>query len=228
MATAGLWTTPTDLCRYALAVQTACAGERGALLSQPLAREMLTPQVAGSGGIGGLSAVGLGPFIAGGGAGSRFGHSGGNEGFRCHLLAYREGGIGAAVMTNSDAGGWLLQHAYAAIAEAYAWPGYVGDIVDPDWPDSATLAACAGTYALRDGFELTITSSGHGLQVTFAGQAPIVFPFAGRTDAGAIEFVSTVTDTRLRLESEDQAGRAITFVQNDQDIVCPLLQAADA
>ena len=49
-----------------------------------------------------------------------------------------------------------------------------------------------------------------------------MFAFVGRTDDGAIEFASTVTDTRLRLESEEQAGQAITFVQNDQDIVCPL------
>ena len=227
LATAGLWTTPADLCRYALAVQAAYAGGRGALLSQPLAREMLTPQVAASDRIGGLSAVGLGPFVAQDDAASRFGHSGGNEGFRCHLLAYREGGIGAAVMTNSDAGGRLLQHAYAAIAEAYAWPGYVGDIVEPDWPSAATLAACAGTYRLRNGFELTVTPAGHGLQVAFVRQAPIVFAFVGRTDAGAIEFASTVTDTKLRLESEDQAGQAITFVQNDQDVVCPLLQAPE-
>jgi CubicO group peptidase (beta-lactamase class C family) len=227
MATAGLWTTPTDLCRYALAVQTAYAGGRGALLSQPLARAMLTPQVTASDQIGGLSSVGLGPFIAEDGAASRFGHSGGNEGFRCHLLAYHEGGIGAAMMTNSDAAGWLLHYAYAAVAAEYAWPGYVGDVVEPDWPNAATLAACAGRYRLRDGFGLTVTSAGHGLEVAFARQAPIMFAFVGRTDAGAIEFASTVTETRLRLESEDHAGQAITLVQNDRDTVCPLVQPAD-
>jgi CubicO group peptidase (beta-lactamase class C family) len=227
LATAGLWTTPTDLCRYAVAVQAAFAGGRGALLSQPLAREMLTPQVAASERIGGLSALGLGPFLADDGAASRFGHSGGNEGFRCHLLAYREAGIGAAVMTNSDAGGWLLQHAYAAIAAAYAWPGQPDEIVEPDWPDEATLTACAGTYRLRDGFELKITPAQHGLQVAFDRQAPTMFGFVGRADTGAIEFASNVTDTMLRLESEDQAGHAITFVQNNQDIVCPRLEARD-
>jgi CubicO group peptidase (beta-lactamase class C family) len=227
MATAGLWTTPTDLCRYALAVQAAYAGARDALLSQSLATEMLTPQVTASDRIGGLTAVGLGPFVAEDGAASRFGHSGANEGFRCHLLAYREDGIGAAVMTNSDAGGWLLPHAFAAIAEARAWPNYVADIVAPDWPPAAILTSCAGRYRLRDGFELTITPAGHGLEVAFVGQAPIVFGYTGRTEAGAIEFTSTVTDTRLRLESGDNPRRAITFVQNDQEIVCPFVQATD-
>jgi CubicO group peptidase (beta-lactamase class C family) len=226
LATAGLWTTPSDLCRYALAVQAAYAGGAGALLSQPLAQEMLTSQMPSSDQTGGLSAVGLGPFVAEAGAAPRFGHSGGNEGFRCHLLAYRDGGIGAAVMTNSDAGGWVLQHAYAAIAEAYAWPEYPMNMVEPNWPSAAILAACSGTYQLRDGFELTITPVGHGLRVAFAGQAPIVFAFFGRTDAGAIEFGSNAIDSTLRVESEDEAGRAITFVQNGQDIVCPRVAAA--
>jgi CubicO group peptidase (beta-lactamase class C family) len=225
LATAGLWTTPTDLCRYAVAVQAAYAGRPGSLLSQPLAQEMLTPQVAASDR--GLSALGLGPFLEDDGAASRFGHSGGNAGFRCHLLAYRDTGIGAAVMTNSDAGGWLLQHAYAAIASAYAWPGHPDEIVEPDWPDAATLTACEGKYRLRDGFELTIRPAEHGLHVAFDRQAPTMFGFVGRTDAGAIEFASNVTDTKLRLEAEDQAGHAITFVQNNQDIVCPLVRARD-
>jgi CubicO group peptidase (beta-lactamase class C family) len=227
MATAGLWTTPTDLCRYALAVQTAYAGRRGALLSQSLAKEMLTPQVAASDRIGALTALGLGPFVTGDGVAPRFGHSGGNEGFRCHLLAYREHGIGAAVMTNSDAGGWLLPHAYAAIAEARAWPDYTADIAPPDWPSAAIVAACAGTYRLRDGFELTITPAGHSLHVAFVGQAPIVFQYMGRTETGAIEFASSVTETRLRLEFEDRAGHAVTFVQNDQAVVCTSIHAAN-
>jgi CubicO group peptidase (beta-lactamase class C family) len=221
LATAGLWTTPTDLCLYALAVQAAHAGRAGALLSQPLAQEMLSPHVAASDRIGGLSFLGLGPFVSDAGTSSRFGHSGGNEGFRCHLLAYREHGTGAAVMTNSDAGGWLLQHAFAAVADAYSWPDYVGEIVEPSWPDAATLSAAAGTYRLREGFELTITPRERGLEATFAGQSPIVFGFIGESDAGALEFASMATNTQLRIESERDAGRTITFVQNGMEIECP-------
>jgi CubicO group peptidase (beta-lactamase class C family) len=228
MATAGLWTTPSDLCRYALAVQAAYAGKPGALMSQQLAHEMLTPQVPSSDRTGGLSALGLGPFLTEAGAAARFGHSGGNEGFRCHLLAYRDLGSGAAVMTNSDAGGWLLQRAFAAISDTYAWPEYPTDIAEPDWPHATTLAACAGTYRLRDGFELTVTTTGHDLRAVFAGQAPMLFGFIGRTDAGAIEFASNVTESTLRLDSEDEAGEALTFVQNDQTIVCPRVQEAGA
>ena len=220
LATAGLWTTPTDLCLYALAVQAAFAGEAGALISQALAREMLTPQVPASDRIGGLAALGLGPFVADDGRNSRFGHSGGNQGFRCHLLAYTELGKGAAVMTNSDSGNWFLQHAFAAIADAHSWLNYVEDIVEPDWPDASTMFACAGTYRLRQRFHFTIRPVGHGLEIAFAGQRPLVFGFVGRTDANALQFASMATDTVFRLASDD-AGQTITFVQNGADIVCP-------
>jgi len=43
MAPAGLWTTPSDLARAAIAVQKAQAGRSHRLLSQKMAREMLTP-----------------------------------------------------------------------------------------------------------------------------------------------------------------------------------------
>ena len=54
MAAAGLWTTPSDLARYAMAVQQAYAGEAGSLLGADLTREMLTP---------GMNGHGLGPGV---------------------------------------------------------------------------------------------------------------------------------------------------------------------
>jgi hypothetical protein len=122
-------------------------------------------------------------------------------------------------MTNSDNGGSFLQHAFAAIADAHSWPDYPENIVEPDQPDAATLSTCAGTYRLREGFDFTAEPVGLGLEVAFAGQRPLVFMFAGRTDANALQFASMATDTVFRL-AEDDAGRTITFVQNGAEIVC--------
>jgi CubicO group peptidase (beta-lactamase class C family) len=227
LAAAGLWTTPGDLCRYALAVQAACAGAPGALISQPLAREMLTPQTppvvqagpaASSGRIGGLAAVGLGPFVSVSGA-ARFGHSGGNEGFTCHLLAYRDTGAGAAVMTNGDLGIYVVQRAFSAIAKAHSWPDYPMDTDDPELPAESTLAKFAGRWRLREGFELAITPAGYGLRVTFTGQPPMTFMYAGANGDGVPAFASVTTDTALRLDR----GGTLRFAQNGQDISCQRL-----
>lgn len=218
MATAGLWTTPSDLCRYALAVRAAYAGAPGALISQRLAREMLTPQIPPTDQTGGLSAVGLGPFVSDRGA-ARFGHSGGNEGFKCDLLAYRDAGAGAVVMTNSDLGAYVVQRAFAAIATAHDWPDFPMDMADPELPTGSMLASFVGRYQLRDGFELTITPAGYSLRVTFTGQAPMVFTFTGTNDDGRPVFVSLATDTKLRLENDG----ALTFIQNGQNVACARL-----
>ncbi|WP_020578469.1 serine hydrolase domain-containing protein [Actinopolymorpha alba] len=218
MATAGLWTTPSDLCRYALAVRAAYAGAPGALISQHLAREMLTPQVPATERIGGLSAVGLGPFVSVGGA-ARFGHSGGNEGFKCHLLAYQDAGVGAAVMTNSDLGIYVVQRAFAAIAKVYDWPDFPMTVDDPELPTESTLAKIAGRYRLRDGVELEITPADYNLRVTFNGQAPMTFTFTGTNDDGTTVFNSVATETKLRLNCDG----ALTFDQNGQTIACDRL-----
>src|SRR6185295_15081344 len=98
MAAAGLWTTPSDLARYALGVKLALDG-KSKVISAKTARAMLTP-VTGQ--------QGLGPQLGGSPARRFFSHGGANEGYRCMLVAY-EDGEGAVVMTNSDAGDALAR-----------------------------------------------------------------------------------------------------------------------
>ena len=214
LATAGLWTTPGDLATFAIAVQKAYAGADGALLSRELACELLTPQVPAEDRIGGLDALGLGPFLGGEGRSSRFGHSGGNEGFRCYLLAYRDTGQGAAVMTNGDNGVRLVQATLAAIAAAFGWPDYPSRQIEHEVPDGALLAAIAGTYRLSSSMTLTIARDAGRLLVTFSGQEPIAFgPVAPTT------FACGVADTLLRFDAPD--GSEVIFVQNGAEIACP-------
>ena len=104
LAAAGLWTTPGDLARFAVGVQHAAAGAPSAILGQELTVSMLTPHSGPASRLGGLDSVGLGLFLGG----PWFGHSGGNEGFRCHLVAHRDAGCGLAVMTNGDRGHELI------------------------------------------------------------------------------------------------------------------------
>jgi len=107
---AGLWTTPSDLARVILAMQTP-----GKALQPKSADEMLNV-VRDKYGLGfGVEAT----------AGARsFSHGGANEGFRCMLFGYRDSGRGAVVMTNGDAGGALAAEVLRAISAEYGWPGY--------------------------------------------------------------------------------------------------------
>ena len=148
MAAAGLWTTPSDLARFALGLERALEGKPGAVLSKEMALKMVTP--------------GLGDYALGLGVNKRgpafyFTHSGGNEGFRCLLIAHREKGYGAAIMTNADGGDQIMPEVVRAIAAAYQWEGYASEPIEPAKLDAAALAARAGRYQLSSDEILTLT-----------------------------------------------------------------------
>jgi CubicO group peptidase (beta-lactamase class C family) len=112
-AAAGLWTTPTDLAKFAIEVQLSLLGKSNRVLSQTMVREMVTP-------------VGVGPFAVGfqiskEGEGWYFMHGGGNWGFGCDLIAHRVKGYGAVIMTNGDGGGVLLPRLRRLIQQEYRW-----------------------------------------------------------------------------------------------------------
>lgn len=115
LAAAGLWTTPTDLAKFAMAVQDAQAGGAGAILGKEVAGEMLTRQ---------SGTQGLGWVIAGDGPLKRFEHRGRNAGFDTQLVAYVSGGRGAVVMMNANENAGMMARILEAIAEQYSWPGY--------------------------------------------------------------------------------------------------------
>jgi len=112
-AAAGLWTTPTDLAKFAIEVQLSLVGKSNRVLSQSTVREMVTP-------------VGVGPFavgfqIAKEGEGWYFMHGGSNWGFQCDLIAHRLNGYGAVIMTNGDGGGALIGRLRRLIQQEYKW-----------------------------------------------------------------------------------------------------------
>jgi CubicO group peptidase (beta-lactamase class C family) len=115
MAAAGLWTTPSDLARFVIAVQNSYAGRSNPVISQKMTQEMLSIQKADDG---------LGLFISGQGATRRFWHNGRDEGFDALMTGYVERGQGAVVMINANEDSSAVRRIVDAVAEAYAWPDY--------------------------------------------------------------------------------------------------------
>jgi CubicO group peptidase (beta-lactamase class C family) len=110
MTAAGLWTTPSDLAKVVIELQTG-----GHVLKPATQREMLT-KVLGDYGLG----LGLGETDGQ----KHFSHGGSNEGFRCMMFGYLTGGRGAVVMTNGDRGEPLADEILRSIAIEYDWPDY--------------------------------------------------------------------------------------------------------
>ena len=102
LAAAGLWSTPGDLARLALAIATSWTGTGGpTLLERTTARMMATPVADGP--------TGLGLFVAPRGDNPPcLYHYGVNAGFRAALVFTADARFGVALMTNGDGGDALI------------------------------------------------------------------------------------------------------------------------
>lgn len=168
LAAAGLWTTPSDIARFALALQAAYKGESSPV-SQQVARWMLTEVVPAHE----TYSMGLSIFLRRWADAASFGHGGDNVGYKNNFIAYFEGGdYGAAVMTNGDAGYWLAEEVLNSIAHVYSWKNHLPEenvTPEPSPPDSAY----AGTYKLKSGVKLTIIREGERLMLQADAQPPM-------------------------------------------------------
>jgi CubicO group peptidase (beta-lactamase class C family) len=201
LAAAGLWTTPGDLARFAIAVQRAAAGDPDAILGPALTTAMLTRHSGPASRLGGLDSVGLGLFLGG----PWFGHSGGNEGFRCHLIAHRDAGCGLAVMTNGDRGHELVAEILDAVAHEMDWPDWEAPPpAEADGP-SIALDAVTGAYEVRPGVVIELAPDGDEVEVTLSGQPPLRFLRISQSAFGSFSVETTVAfdDGELILRQND-------------------------
>ena len=66
----------------------------------------------------------LGFKTAGSGAAASFAHGGSNREYQNYVVGYVDGGRGAVVMTNGDAGDEVVRATMRAIAAGYGWHSY--------------------------------------------------------------------------------------------------------
>lgn len=143
-AAAGLWTTPSDLARWAMSIQKGRAQREHPVLSAEMIDAMLTEGPLGHG---------LGPAIMA--EGTAFGHGGANEGYRCTLRALIDGPEGIAIMTNSDSGGQLAQELLLTVAREYDWD-IEPRILTPIVMTPEQLGEYVGGFAAGDEYRVSI------------------------------------------------------------------------
>jgi CubicO group peptidase (beta-lactamase class C family) len=140
MAAAGLWTTPTDLARFAIEIQRSLRGDANHVLSAATTRQMLTIV---------QQHYGLGLKIGGSPENPYFAHDGVDAGFENFMIAYAQGGNGAVVMTNAQGGLQLANALIGSIAKVYDWPDLQPIVRTAIKLDPSILAEYAGVYEIN-------------------------------------------------------------------------------
>ena len=214
MAPAGLWTTASDLARYAIGVQKALAGQ-SPILSKATAAEMVKD--------GGMGHFGLGLAIGGLPDHPFFEHNGADEGFISNFMAY-DHGDGAVILTNSLNGGQLSDELLRTIARKYHWPDFAPKENEVARVAPQLLDAYAGVYRQGRFTVVSIARNGDHLAVK-----------QGRQDLGDLYPASDrnwfFTSSPARLTFQVGAdGNPTAFVRhaNDMDVSASRISAAEA
>ena len=148
MAAAGLWTTPTDLAKFAIEMQLSLVGRSNKILSRNSVAMMTTPVI---------DEAGLGFFIDKRKSTTYFGHDGADEGFRAQMVLNKDKGFGAIAMVNSD-NGQILNEVIRGIAKEYEWDEYLASPYEITSVDAAKLANYVGRFQVNADRVLTITT----------------------------------------------------------------------
>ncbi len=158
MAAAGLWTTATDLARFAIEIQQTLAGRGHGVISPAMARQFLTVQNGSSG---------LGIAVRGSGSSLRFSHGGRDEGFDAQLVAFAMAGHGAVIMINANDNSRFMGRILDFIGRTYGWPN---DGLASSPPaatraapvERARLARYAGYYEFAENQMITLVPNRNG------------------------------------------------------------------
>ena len=200
-AAAGLWTTPSDLVKFILAIQN------HTLLSDAMTPDMLQMQTN--------SQFGLGFEMNS--EGTVFSHGGVNIGFQSLFVGSVSEGKAAVIMTNSGNGMEIIPEIMRSIAEAYAWSPDYGFQVQTKTVmplDASALSLYVGKYEgidPDDGAKVSIVVSLDGDQLQLA----VCFP---APDNG----IFIKKQGALLPESETQwvtsSGESVTISPDRQDL----------
>jgi CubicO group peptidase (beta-lactamase class C family) len=188
MAAAGLWTTPSDLARFAMAIEDAYAGRSSAVISQAMAKQMLTEQ---------KDMDGLGVFLQRSGHELRFTHNGRDEGFDALLVATAETGQAFALMINANDDSRMPARILSFVEQKYRWPN-ASAYTSPAAVKApvAELESVAGFYDVGNGGTARLVRVGERIFTAVGGRPDEEYIPTGRDQFASAERASTFTVTR--------------------------------
>jgi CubicO group peptidase (beta-lactamase class C family) len=117
LAGSAVWTTPTDLAKFALHLQKILRDETSGIIEPESLKEVLSPYREPFFGLGFALYNDKGP-------GRYFGHTGNTEGFRSMFIAHESNGNGAFILSNSDNADPVIKEVVNEIARSEGWEGF--------------------------------------------------------------------------------------------------------
>jgi len=153
MAAAGLWTTPSDLAKFILYIQSALKEKKAIPLNFESVKAMTTKQNSLD-----KSESGLGLFIKHDtNGGLVFSHNGRNEGFLAKLYGVAIPEQGVVIMVNNDSAVGLIEEITNGLSDVYGWSDFKPIIKKKIIVDPAIFSGFCGGYFTDENSEIEIS-----------------------------------------------------------------------
>lgn len=202
-AAAGLWTTPSDLLKYLLAIQKIVAGDNKGIIKRQLVLEMLSPDD---------NQWGLGPSIDKVGQETIFGHGGKNAGFTNEFTAFVNKGDSVVIMANGDNANPLITELKMAISNYYNWGLEEPVLIENIKLNKTVALTLPGKYEFAD-------EPGYFVELNIKDNKVMIFDPS--TEVLSI-FAATSDNTLINLESgskivlkKDENGKVKGFIWSE-------------
>lgn len=198
IAAAGLWTTATDLAKFAIEVQQTFAGKGHGVISPAMARQYLTEQKGGSG---------LGVGVNGSGPSLQFSHGGRDEGFDALLAAGATSGDGVVIMINANDNSRFMGRVRSYIERAWGFPGASvatqAAAASPVRIDRSRLTKYAGYFEWSENNMVALVANpdGSGMQILTDG-----LPDETLLAMDSTTFGSNERPFRVRFDVDEHGG----------------------
>lgn len=204
-ASGAMWTTPSDLSRFAAELLKARVGMPSDILSPESVSEMTRDQSNGNG-------YGLGVMLIFSPTEENFGHSGHHDGFYSTFVAFPASGDGAVIMSNGEGGERLNAEIFKAMADTYGWKGFERNIALELEPSK--LETLAGTYQGPGGGDIVFGARQGRLYLEQnPGRSALLYPIDQR------RFTVATGRSVFEFKFEGDAPTSVTILQPPRPMI---------